>query len=171
MVLMETTRLLLRTWTLDDTADALAFWGDMEVMRFIDSGRTLGDLDAVSQSLSRAIAAQQTHGFCVWPVIEKASGRLMGCCGFHAVEDGGELELAFHFARDYWDKGYATEAATACVEYAFGKHGVNRIVASTHPENVASVRVLEKVGFEPAGTKRYGDVDEQLYELARPGDA
>jgi [ribosomal protein S5]-alanine N-acetyltransferase len=170
MIVIETPQLQLRTWTLDDAADALVIWGDPAVMKFIDSGRTLGDLDAVSQALSRAIAAQQTHGFCVWPVIEKASGRLIGCCGFHAVEDGGELELAFHFARDSWGKSYATEAATACVEYAFQTMVASRIVASTHPENGASIRVLEKAGFRQAGTRRYGDIEEQLYELARPGN-
>jgi RimJ/RimL family protein N-acetyltransferase len=171
MIVIETPRLRLRTWTIDDAPEALAIWGDPAVMKFIDSGRTLGDLDRVRQALLRAIAAQEQGGFCLWPVIVKSGGRVIGCCGFHVIENSHDLELVFHFIREYWGKGYATEAARACVEYAFKTLDASRIVASSHPENVASVRVLEKVGFQPAGTKRYGDIDEQFYELARGGDA
>jgi RimJ/RimL family protein N-acetyltransferase len=168
MIVIKTRRLQLRTWTIYDAPDALAFWADFEVMKFIGSGRTLGDLDTVRHAILRAIAAQQSQGFCLWPVVEMSSGHLIGCSGFHAVEASSDLELAIHFARACWGNGYATEAATACVEYAFKTLGASRIVASTHPENVASIRVLEKVGFESAKTKRYGGVDEQFYELARP---
>ncbi len=168
MVIIETPRLLLRTWTIDDAPAALAIWGDPVVMKYIDSGQTLPDLDAVRQAVARAIESYEHRGLCLWPVIEKASGRLIGCCGFHAFEGGPALELAFHLARSDWAKGYATEAARACVEYAFHSLVATRIVASAHPDNIASIRVLEKTGFLLVGTKRIGEIDELFYELARP---
>ncbi len=168
MVIIETPRLLLRTWTIDDAPAALAIWGDPAVMTFIDCGQTLPDLEAAPQAVARAIESYEQRGLCLWPVIEKASGRLIGCCGFHAFEGGPALELAFHFARSDWGKGYATEAARVCVEYALHTLAATRIVASAHPDNIASVRVLEKTGLSLVGIKRFGEIDELFYELVSP---
>ncbi len=166
MVIIETPRLLLRTWTIDNAPHALAIWGDHNVMKFIDSGQTLADLNAARQAVARAIESYENRGLCLWPVVEKASDRLTGCCGFHAFDGGPDLELGFYLARCDWGKGYATEAARACVEYAFHTLAADRIVASTYPDNTASIRVLEKTGFSLVGTKRYGEINELFYELA-----
>ncbi len=160
---LETNRLVLRMWTLEDSEAALQIWGDAEVMQFV--GKPFENIEVARRALENAIAAQDKHGICLWAAVEKCSGRVVGCCGFHPFENG--LELAYHFIPQVWGKGYATEAAQACLSYGFGKLGAAKIVAFTHPENIASFRVLEKIGMKYKGLVEIEGAKEKEYELNR----
>ena len=162
-IILETERLLLRTWQSDDAADALAIWGDREVMRYV--GQPLEHLDAAQRTLERAVAAQNLHGVSLWAVMEKASGEIVGACGFHFEGEGPEFELAYHFKPDHWRRGFATEAAQACVHYAFETLGATKIIAGVKTGNAASFRVLEKLGFKQDRLDGPPNVDEQLFSL------
>jgi len=145
-IILETERLLLRTWQSDDAADAFAIWGDRDVMRYV--GQPLGDLRAAQRTLERAAAAQDLHGASLWAVVEKVSGEIVGACGFHFEAEGPEFELAYHFKPGHWGRGFATEAAQACVLYASETLHATKVIAGVKTGNVASLRVLEKVGFK-----------------------
>jgi len=154
---IETERLLLRPFTLDDAEALHAIWSDPAAGRFRDDvpewprPRTVGD---TRRYLEPIVTGQAERGYASWAVIEKATGRLIGDCGlFPADEAGPEIELAYGLAPDTWGRGYATEAARACLRVAFEELGAERVVADVDPTNVASIRVLEKSGFEPAGEK------------------
>jgi len=82
-----------------------------------------------------------------WGVWERATGELVGDCSLHLDADYGEWELSYGIVRGRWGRGYATEAAQACVRYGFEEMGLEKIVADASPENAASRRVLEKCGF------------------------
>jgi len=86
-----------------------------------------------------------------WGVWERVGGELVGDCTL--FENEGEWELAYGFRRDRWGQGYATEAGAACLEVGFDELRVDRVVADVDPANSASIRVLEKLGFEPAGER------------------
>jgi RimJ/RimL family protein N-acetyltransferase len=73
------------------------------------------------------------------------------------------VELAYALAPDVWGRGYATEAASACVRAGFDELGLDRILADVDPENSASIRVLQKAGFRPAGEQD----GELLYAVTR----
>ncbi len=77
------------------------------------------------------------------------SGELIGDCGCYVrdVEGSFECELGWHVRRDLWNRGYATEASRHCIEYAFSKLGMQRIIALVRPENLSSCRVAEKNGM------------------------
>lgn len=167
-IILETDRLILRTWQLDDAEAALRLWGDAEVMRFV--GKPFAGIEVARRALGNAIAAQEKNGFCLWAAVEKSSMEVIGCCGFHLYEDGPELELAYHFIPSAWGRGYATEAASACVKYGSEVLGSPKIVAFTHPENAASYRVLEKIGMKYKGLVPYEDEEERLYELEPAGE-
>ena len=94
-----------------------------------------------------------------WGVWERTSGELVGACTLFFAEEHHEWELAYMLRRDRWRRGYATEAAQACVRHGFDTLGLERIVADVDPANTASVRVLEKCGFERIG----GSGDKLLY--------
>jgi RimJ/RimL family protein N-acetyltransferase len=160
-IILETNLLKLRTWSLDDAEMAFQIWGDAQVMQFV--GKPFATTEAARKALENAIAAQNKYGVCLWAVIEKSSKKIVGCCGFHRVESG--LELAFHFIPQFWGKGYATEAAKACLEYGFKKLKAEKIIAFVHPENIASNRVLEKIGMKSKGLSEIDDTMENLYEL------
>lgn len=146
--ILETERLLLRTWSLDDAEDGYRIWRDAEVMRYIGTGQPNADVDETRRWLSRMIAHQEKHGFCFWAVVEKESNQLIGSCGMAYQLDGGlPIEFGYTLARAFWGRGLATEAASAALGYIFEKIDLPEIAASVDSRNVASIRVLEKVGF------------------------
>lgn len=106
-------------------------------------------------------------GISVYGVIEKASGNLIGAAGFNVHETLEKVELLYHFARDCWGKGYATEAAQACIVLARQHPEVKTVYASTAPDNLSSIKVLEKAGLRFVDTRWLDDTqqEEPYYEL------
>ncbi len=157
---VETDRLLLRPVEASDAAALLAMWSDPDVTRYMGGPR---DPERVRQAIEEEARTGAPYPMGLWPVVEKASGRVIGDCGLLEKEVGGrvEVELVYVFAADSWGKGYATEAASAVRDYAFHSLRLIRIIALINPDNVASARVAEKAGltFEretlrPSGTVR-----------------
>jgi RimJ/RimL family protein N-acetyltransferase len=128
-----------------------ALHGDPEVMRFSLSGPcTAEESDARVRSM---IEHQERYGFSKWGVRERAAGTLVGDCGVQLLEGGPDVELGFHLRRSVWGRGYATEAARACLEASFAGLGLDEVIAIVAPGNAASGRVLEKIGMQRAGTR------------------
>jgi RimJ/RimL family protein N-acetyltransferase len=145
---IETERLLIRTF--DPEADAVAMvdvYCDPEVMRFIPGG-ALDGLEAVKAELTRHADTQATRGFSFWAVVERETSRVIGDAGFGVFEPTGDIELGYTFARDYWGRGYATEAASACLAAGLEHLSARRIIAVVDRENEASVRVAHRLGLE-----------------------
>jgi RimJ/RimL family protein N-acetyltransferase len=168
-VVIETPRLLLRTWSPDDAEAAFAFYSDPEVMRFLSGTphRNVEETHAVIAG--RRMAHQALHGFSLWATVEKATGRLVGSCGLKFLDGGMDIEVGYHFARNVWGRGYATEGAVASVRYGFDRLGLRRILGVVNPANVASQRVLEKAGLIYQGMGRYYNTDVKVYSAARSG--
>lgn len=154
--ILETERLTLRTWLLDDAEDGYIIWSDPEVMRYVGTGQPNASVEETRGWLSRMIAHQERHGFGYWAVLEKnisqnisqKNSRLIGSCGMGYQRDSGlPIEFGYTLARSSWGRGLATEAATACLRYAFEKLRLPELVASVDSRNTASQRVLEKIGF------------------------
>jgi RimJ/RimL family protein N-acetyltransferase len=167
-IILETERLILRTWLLNDLKDFFEIYGHPEVWRNIDPKGIFQSEDAARRALRRGIAYQEEHGICHWATVEKRMGKVIGACGFNLFDGGPELELAYHFAPAYWGRGYATEAAGACLRYAFEELNAPQVVASIKADNVASGRVLEKIGFIRQGSERINSSDEIFYVVAAP---
>jgi ribosomal-protein-alanine N-acetyltransferase len=164
--ILSTDRLSLRTWTEADLNAGYAIWGDAEVMRFIGSGEP-NALEEIRASIQTGIRHQQKYGHQHWAVVEKFSGKIIGACGFNRTENDGEIELVFHFENDSWGKGFATEAVKGCIEFASRTLKPTKIVASCHPDNIASKRVLQKEGFTYRGDRWFEDTstEEPCFEL------
>ncbi len=155
--MLETDRLLLRTWTPDDAEAMLAIYSHPEVTRFLGSGVPDQNLDDAHKRLLRAQTHQERHGFGFWAVVDKSTGQILGSCGLKHLEDGPQIEVGYHLARLVWNRGFATEAAAGCLRYGFEKLKLDRIVGVVALENHASQRVLEKIGmrYERLG-RHYG---------------
>jgi RimJ/RimL family protein N-acetyltransferase len=128
-----------------------AVFGDPEVMRF--SGAGARTPEGTLERVRGLIEHQDRHGFSKWGVVERASGRLIGDCGIQLLEGGPDVELGFHLRTSAWGRGYATEAAGACLDAAFTDLGLERVIAIVAPGNAASVRVLHKIGMRPSGER------------------
>lgn len=142
---LKTPRLGFRLWSMDDFPLAVALWGDIRVTRFI--GGPFSEKE-VRERLTREIATMQVHGIQYWPVFLLADGDFAGCCGLRPYRLEEKIcELGFHFRSAYWGKGFAVEAAQAVIRHAYESLGAKGLFAGHHPENPASRKVLEKLGF------------------------
>lgn len=154
-------RLLVRPYALEDATEMHAvLLGDERAMALV--GGAL-DLARSRAGIEWSIACNEREGLGFGPVVERASGRIVGEAGL--VPFGGhgpEVELGYAFAPACWGRGYATEIGRLLLEEAFGPLGLERVVAVTKEENAASRNVLRKLGFADAGRRHAWDA-EQLF--------
>ena len=166
--ILQTNRLIIRTWTLDDVEALFEICRDAEVMLHIGMGKPYQIVDDAYSFLNWAVSYQEDNEFCRWAIMEKASQRIIGSCGFARLENGGEIELGYLIARQMWGKGYATEAAAACLKYGFEELGFSAVVALTDPEHAASQRIVEKLGFICRGIENDGGESNAVYVAVNP---
>ena len=103
-----------------------------------------------------------------WAVLVKPDLQFIGWCGLKARPERDEIDLGYRFIKDAWGKGYATEAAFACLKYGFEQLGLKRIVGRAMPQNVASLRVLEKCGMQYIGEDIVDGHPAKTYEAVNP---
>jgi [ribosomal protein S5]-alanine N-acetyltransferase len=149
---IETERLILRAFEPERDADQmLEVYGDPAVMRYIPEG-LYRSLTAVRATLERYAREQESRGFSFWAVVERSGGRVIGDAGFGVFRQTGDVELGYTLRRDRWARGYATEAARACLAAGFAHLDVPRIVAVVDHENRRSFGVAERIGMVRIGT-------------------
>lgn len=163
MTILETERLILRAWTLDDAPRLFEICGDAEVMKFLGTGKPYESIEQAEEFLRWATAYQKENGFCRWAVTLKENREIIGSCGFARPHGTEEIELGYLLARKFWGKGFGTEAAAACLSYGFEKLEFREIIALTDLENVASHRVLEKIGFVRRGVEVINGEENLVY--------
>ncbi|RQT41543.1 GNAT family N-acetyltransferase [Burkholderia cepacia] len=170
-VTLETSRLVLRPLREADAHAFFEIWSDAEAMRYFSfSPMTHIEqaVDRVTRNLNTSASGQDL--ICVLELRE--TGEALGeCVLFHANEQCRRVEIGFSLRRRYWRGGYMREAASAVIDHAFGTLRLNRIEADIDPRNVASARLLERLGFAREGVLRerwiVGDEvsDSALYGL------
>jgi len=143
--MLETERLIMRPLVESDVDEIFAMRSDEEIMRFIrePQGRS-ESLDWIK--LVSARWDTEKLGFCA--VIEKETDKFLGWCGIWRLRETNELEVGYAIEKAYWGKGFATEAAEKFIEYAFENIKPDKIVAVAEPKNLASRRVMEKLGMK-----------------------
>jgi RimJ/RimL family protein N-acetyltransferase len=154
---METKRLILRPFTLDDAEAWLPLVSLPEIIRYTGDTPATSVAQARELLRTRPLRDYAVHGYGRLAVVEKSSGRLVGFSGFKYVDDLQDVDIGYRFLPDCWGKGYATESAEALMEQGRRLHGFRRIVGTVHPDNPASGRVLEKLGLR---YERLLDADE-----------
>ena len=145
MKILQTSRLVLREFTLED-ADALALvLSDPETMRYYPAPY---DRAGVEQWIARNRQRYQDDGVGLWALELKKTQELIGDCGIILQQVDGErlYEIGYHLRRDFWGQGFATEAATACRDWAFAHLKAERLISLIRPENLPSRRVAERNG-------------------------
>lgn len=160
--IIETERLILRLFTLDDATITYRLHTDPENMRFMN--RLPDSVEFERYHLQRHITNYyEGHGFGLWAVVLKENNELIGRCGFlyQPVEGEEVVEVSYLIDRPYWGRGLATEAVGETLRLGFERYKFPQIVAIIDPKNVASVRVAEKVGMKyerDVDYKDYGQV-------------
>ncbi len=149
-VYLETERLILRRFTPDDVDLATALDADPAVMRYINGGRPTPRDEIRDDYLPSWLAYyEQGDGYGFWAVVEKNTGEFLGWFHLRPLPEDpdDEPELGYRFIASAWGRGYATEGSLALIQRAFQDLGARRVYATTMVVNVASWRVMEKVGL------------------------
>lgn len=166
MPVIETPRLLLREMTLEDADALFKVFGDPTAMRFYPAPYPLEEVEAL---IARNQERYRTHGFGLWTVLARDTREIAGDCGLtiQTIEGREELEIGYHFLPQHQGKGYATEAATACLAWGFERTGYERIVSMMVVTHVASRRVAEKVHDAYVGEFERVGLPHCYYETRR----
>lgn len=166
-IVIETERLILRTFTEDDGLLIYELNKDPDVTQY--TGDPVQDIEHACQILKQVILPQYAlynHGR--WAVHVKSGLEFIGWCGLKARPERNEIDLGYRFMKSAWGKGFATEAAFACLQYGFEKLNLPRIVGRAMPQNIASLKVLEKCGMKYIGEEVVDDHPAITYEAINP---
>lgn len=161
-IFLETDRLLLRRFTEADVDNLVELDSDPDVMRFLTGGKPT-PRDTIRDDFLPAYLRyyERFEGYGFWAAIEKSSGEFLGWFHFRPPRGGSpdEVELGYRLRKSAWGKGYGTEGSRALIRKGFAELGVRRVVASTYEDNLASRRVMEKVGMTLVRTFRITAAD------------
>ena len=149
--MIETGRLVLRKPRAEDAPALLEAFADPEAMRYIGDGSTT-DLAGAEEAVDRWLKRWDAWGVGMFVAERAEDARVLGRAGFLRWDPdtweigGSETELGWGLAREHWGRGYATEAALALRDWAFGERGVTRLISLVQHGNERSARVAEKLG-------------------------
>lgn len=159
-LVFETERLLLREFCLEDAQFFYDLNADEEVLKHT------GDVAFSSVESARifleAYKEYEKNGFGRWLVLKKENNLPIGWCGLKRNEEG-MIDLGFRFVREEWNKGYATEAARASLQYGFLDLRMNEIIGRTAIDNKGSIKVLEKIGMRFWKHYYFEGIDSAFY--------
>ncbi len=165
MMPLETTRLLLRCFTIADAQAFYDFNKSWEVVKYTGNAPTTSVEEAAEIIKTIVLPQYERYKLGRFAVIEKESGRLFGFCGVRYLEEEDAFDLGYRFAQDMWGKGYATEACEEVLRHCFEEIKLEKVIGRTFKVNKASIHVLEKIGMTYVGEHLCDGADGILYEL------
>jgi RimJ/RimL family protein N-acetyltransferase len=161
---IESDRLLLRPFKQGDEEAVFAFAGNKEVAKYTG--------DKICENLAEAkkiitdvwYKDYEQFGYGRWAVIYKPDNKLIGFCGLKYLSEANITDLGYRFLPQYWHKGIATESSKMILDYSYKNFEIDTLFGFVMPENPASAKVLEKVGFSYLKTAPYpGEEDALLW--------
>lgn len=170
-IFAETERLLLREIVPEDLDGFFELDSDPEVHRYLGN-RPVSDKNKLLEIIGFVRQQYLDHGIGRWAVVEKSSNRFIGWCGLKKVTETVNHHIHFHdlgyrLIQSYWGQGYATESARAALAYGFYTLMLDEIYAATHMENLASQRILTKLGFRFMETFDDDGAKNHWYKIQR----
>ncbi len=169
MAEIETARLRLRPYTLDDLDRLSVILSNPEVMKYSPKGSIPKgkEKQVTREILEYFIEHWEKYGFGVWAAIEKTSGKLIGHCGLNCLPNTPDIEVLYRFDQSYWNRGIATETTKACLQYGFEFVKLQKIVAIASPKHIASRRVMEKAGLKYEKDAHFYKIKVVYYSIHR----
>src|SRR5688572_21869743 len=145
MIQLETNRLLLREFTLADVPDLFELNNDPDVVKY--TGDSAFNNIEEAENMVKNYNQYKKYKMGRLNMYLKETGEFLGWCGLKYLEDKDAVDIGYRLKKAAWGKGYATEAAEACLDYGFNVLGLEKIIGSAMKENVASIRVFDKLGL------------------------
>jgi len=167
--IIETDRLILRKFTIEDYEGVYEFGSNLEVQKY--TGDKIIESKEEAKSLIKNVWYEdyKKYGYGRWATIYKPENKLIGFAGLKYLPELDETDIGFRFLPPYWGKGLATESSIEIIKYGFEKLNLNRIIGIAMPENIGSCKVLTKLGLEFYKVDEYdGDGGEyNWYQIER----
>ena len=161
-IVIETERLILRKFTVDDAPFILKLLNTPSWLRFIGDRNVHSIEEAEQFLLNRYMKGYETHGFGFYLAIEKVTKNPIGMCGLVKRANLEDVDIGFAFMPDFVGKGYGFEAASATLKYAENVLKLEKVIAIVDPKNVVSIALIKKIGLKFEKTVRIFADDIEL---------
>lgn len=166
-IIIQTPRLILRQFTVADAALVLTLNSDPEIVKYVHEP-VLRTEEQAAKILADIILPQYKNKLGRWAIHVKDDMEFIGWCGLKHRPELDEIDLGYRFMQKAWGKGYATEAAQHCLDFGFGILLLKKITGRAHIENVASYKILEKIGMEFIGEEIVDECPVRTYIKLNP---
>ncbi|MBN2047459.1 MAG: GNAT family N-acetyltransferase [Anaerolineaceae bacterium] len=163
---LETERVILRGFTPDDALALHAILNEENILQYFP-GPPAPDLPRVERIIQRQIEHWREHGHGWWALELRGQPGLVGWCGLQYLPETAETEVGYLLRHDCWGKHLARETARCSVQFGFAHFPLTEIIGLTHPENIASQKVLLRIGMEQLGVFAYFGMDCVKFSLKR----
>ncbi len=165
---IETERLILRPFTIDDVEDLYQMNLDPKVSKYTMDGG-IHTKEEIREILTKStLTDYKKHGFGRLAVFYKDNMEFLGFSGLKYLEDMDDVDIGYRYKSTYWGKGIATEAARPFLDYGFKELKLQKIIGMVHPDNPASSNVLKKLGFSFEKNIMEEGVEIELYGIKSP---
>jgi ribosomal-protein-alanine N-acetyltransferase len=164
---IKTQRLILRAFEPSDAESLYQILAEEEVLRYFPNPAPPPP-EKVNKIISNQLEQWEQYGYAWWAVTLPPDSQFLGWCGLQFLPETGETEVGYLLGKPWWGKGYATEAALASLYFAFNDiQHLDQIIALVHPENQASIHVIEKIGLHFVDTATYFGMVLQRYRITK----
>jgi ribosomal-protein-alanine N-acetyltransferase len=144
---IETERLILRKFTIEDAQDAFEMNSDPEVLKYIPADPAKSVEETRELIKRTTLADYKTHGFGRHAIVLKSTGKLIGFTGLKQEDNIDGVELGYRLNRSFWGQGLGFEAAEPFIKIAFEEMNTPILYGSAMKENVASIKILKRLGM------------------------
>ena len=161
---LETKRMYLRRFSLDDAVAYAKAYSDVTVMKFIGDGTWARPAEEVHEVIAEYQKTYVSHpDLGYWAIIDRDSDQLIGDAGLSPLIQTGEIEVGYLLRKDFWGKGLATELVAALLKHAIESLGIAQVVAVIDPRNLNSIAVVKKCGMREGEPGVYHNRDSLKY--------
>ncbi|EJR23574.1 GNAT family N-acetyltransferase [Bacillus cereus] len=151
---LHTQRLYLRQMKASDSLSMFKIWSDPDITKFMNISNFTDESQAKDMIQFLNELAQNNKAIR-FTIIQKESNHIIGSCGYNSLDfENSKTEIGYDISKKFWGKGYAPEAISSLLDYAFTHLKLYRVEAKVEPANVNSIKVLEKLNFTFEGTLR-----------------
>jgi ribosomal-protein-alanine N-acetyltransferase len=140
---------------------------DPAIMKYVGDGSTRNHEQMIKELEMLISHYTRKPGLGIWATILKDTDRFVGASGLVHYDNTPEIEIGYRIQKEHWNKGYATEASLGLLKYGFESLDLNKIVSSAHVANVASRRVMEKIGMTYVDDRLHYGYLQAYYEIER----
>lgn len=165
-ILIETPRLLLKEMNEDDAQDLFDLNNDSEVIRYTGD-QPFNNLSEVLNYIQNYQHIYQKYGYGRLSLFNKETNEYLGWCGLKYLDQKNETDLGYRLKKQFWGKGFATEAAFACLEDGFNRLQLDQIFATAMKENFPSINIFKKLGLKYMKDRDCGCQPGVIYSIAK----